>query len=56
MYETDLQQADKEIVIFSPEMNKAIVTKTLALIKDRQLAGVSVNIITIPAKGYREIE
>lgn len=43
VYEADLQQADKEIVISSPGMNKAMVTKTLDLIKNRQLTGVSVN-------------
>lgn len=52
VYEADLQQADKEIVISSPGMNKAMVTKTLDLIKNRQLTGVSVNVITLPAEDY----
>lgn len=53
-YEMDLKQADKEIVISSPGMNKAMVMKTLDQIKDRQLAGVNVNVITIPAEKYPE--
>lgn len=54
IYEKDLQQANKEIVISSPEINKVMVKRTLELIKIGQISGVMVNVITIPAKDYPE--
>ena len=54
VYEKDLQQANKEIVISSPGINKAMVKRTLELVKIRQAAGVMINVITIPAEDYPE--
>lgn len=54
VYEKDLQQANREIVISSPGINKAMVKRTLELVKIRQTAGVMVNVITIPAEDYPE--
>lgn len=52
VYERDLRQAGKEIVISSPGMNKSMVAKTMDFVKERQSAGVAVSVVTLPAKDY----
>lgn len=54
VYESDLLQANKEIVISSPGINKDMVKWTLDLIKVRQIAGVKVKVITMSAESYPE--
>lgn len=54
VYEKDLLQANREIVISSPGINHAMVKRTLELVKIRQAAGAMVNVITIPAEDYPE--
>lgn len=54
VYEKDLQQANKEIVISSPGINKTMVERTLEKVENRQEAGVKVSVITIPAEEYPE--
>lgn len=54
VYEKDLQQANKEIVISSPGINRAMVKRTLALVKMRQMSGVKVSVSTLPAEYYPE--
>ena len=52
IYEKDLQQARKSITIASPGLNKSKVRRLIALVEERQMAGVSVTIITLPAENY----
>ena len=52
VYEKDLQQAHKSIYIASPGLNKSKVHRLISLIKERQAAGVSVTVITLPAESY----
>lgn len=54
VYESDLLQANKEIVISSPGINKDMVKRTLDLIKIRQIAGVKVRVITMAVESYPE--
>lgn len=54
VYEKDLLQANREIVISSPGLNKVAVRRTLDLIKSRQLAGAAVTVLTLPAEHYPE--
>ncbi len=52
VYEKDLQQARKGIYIASPGLNKTKVRRLIALLEERQAAGVSVTVITLPAESY----
>lgn len=52
VYEKDLQQARKGIVIASPGLNKNKVRRLVALVEERQTVGVSVTVITLPAENY----
>ena len=52
VYEKDLQQAHKSIYIASPGLNKSKVHRLISLIKERQAAGVSMTVITLPAESY----
>ena len=52
VYEKDLQQAHKSIYIASPGLNKNKVRRLIALVEERQTAGVIVTVITQPAESY----
>ena len=52
VYEKDLQQARKSIYIASPGLNKNKVRRLIALVEERQTAGVIVTVITLPAESY----
>ena len=52
VYEKDLQQAHKSIYIASPGLNKNKVRRLIALVEERQTAGVIVTVITLPAENY----
>ena len=54
VYEKDLLEANKEIVISSPGINKAMVKWTLEIVQNRQLNGVNVKILTLPYETYPE--
>ncbi|MDR1700051.1 MAG: phospholipase D-like domain-containing protein [Lachnoclostridium sp.] len=54
VYEKDLQQADKEIVISSPGINKVMVKWTLDKVRKRQMDGVEVRVLTLPYENYPE--
>ena len=47
-----MQQACKSIYIASPGLNKNKVSRLIALVEERQTAGASVTIITLPAENY----
>lgn len=46
VFDKDLQQAKKEIIISSPQMNRKKVYKLISLLWERQEAGVKVTIVT----------
>ena len=52
VYEKDLMQAHKSIYIASPGLNKNKVRRLIALVEERQTAGVIVTVITQPAESY----
>lgn len=52
VYEKDLMQACKSIYIASPGLNKNKVRRLIALVEERQTAGVIVTVITLPAESY----
>lgn len=52
VYEKDLQQACKSIYIASPGLNKNKVSRLIALVEERQTAGVCVTVITLPVENY----
>lgn len=54
VYEKDLQEANKEIIISSPGINKAKVKQLIMRLKERQEAGVSITIITLSPASYPE--
>jgi len=43
-----------EIVISSPGINRAMVKRTLELVRNRQLNGVNVKVLTLPYETYPE--
>ena len=57
IFERDLIEADKEIVIASPGLRRQKVERLIMLLKARQEAGVSVTVITMDpeAAGYDDI-
>lgn len=52
--EAFLLQANREIVSSSPGLNKVMVKRTLDLIRNRQLAGIGVKVLTLPGERYPE--
>ena len=54
VYEKDLQEANKEIIISSPGINHAKVDAFVKLIKHRQEDGVKLTVITLNPEGYPE--
>lgn len=54
VYEKDLLEANKEIIISSPGINEVKVNKLVTLIKKRQEVGVSVTVITLDSESYPE--
>lgn len=46
VFERDLQEAEKDIIISSPQMNRKKVYWMISLLKERQEAGVKVTIVT----------
>jgi hypothetical protein len=53
IYEKDLQEADKEIVISSPYMSRNKVIKLIRSLKEKQESGVKVTIVTLHPNVYR---
>ena len=54
VYEKDLLEANKEIIISSPGLNHAKVDAFVKLIKQRQEDGVKLTVITLNPEGYPE--
>ena len=54
VYEKDLLEANKEIIISSPGLNHAKVDAFVKLIKHRQEDGVKLTVITLNPEGYPE--
>ena len=54
VYEKDLLEANKEIIISSPGLNHAKVDAFVKLIKQRQEDGVKLMVITLNPEGYPE--
>ena len=54
VYEKDLLEANKEIIISSPGLNHAKVEAFVKLIKHRQEDGVKLTVITLNPEGYPE--
>ena len=54
VYEKDLLEANKEIIISSPGLNQAKVDAFVKLIKHRQEDGVKLTVITLNPEGYPE--
>ena len=46
VFERDLQEAEKDIIISSPRMNRKKVYRMVSLLKERQDAGVKVTVVT----------
>ena len=46
VFERDLQEAEKDIIISSPRMNRKKVYRMISLLKERQEAGVKVTVVT----------
>jgi len=46
VFERDLQEAEKDIIISSPQMNRKKVYRMISMLKERQEAGVRVTIVT----------
>ncbi|SFA90446.1 hypothetical protein SAMN05216249_104185 [Acetitomaculum ruminis DSM 5522] len=54
VYERDLQEANKEVIISSPGLNQAKVNAFVRLIKQRQENGVKIIVVTLDPEGYPE--
>lgn len=54
VYEMDLWEANKEIIISSPGINQAKVKQLIMHLKKRQEAGVRITIITLRSDSYPE--
>ena len=54
MYEIDLLEANKEVIISSPGLNQAKVNAFVRLIKQRQENGVKITVVTLDPEGYPE--
>ena len=46
VFERDLQEVEKDIIISSPQMNRKKVYQMISLLKERQEAGVKVTVVT----------
>lgn len=46
VFERDLQEAEKDIIISSPQMNQKKVYRMISLLKERQETGVKVTVVT----------
>lgn len=51
-YETDLSQANSEIVISSPGINSAKIRQLIHTVSKKQAQGVKISVITIPSVEY----
>ncbi|WP_248405434.1 TOTE conflict system archaeo-eukaryotic primase domain-containing protein [Butyrivibrio fibrisolvens] len=54
VYEKDLMEANKEIIISSPGLNQSKVNSFIRLVKQRQESGVKITIVTLDPEGYPE--
>ena len=54
VYEKDLLEANKEIIISSPGINVVKVKRLTALLKAKQESGVSITVITLSPESYPE--
>lgn len=54
IYERDLLEANKEIIVSSPGLNRAKVNSFVRLVKQRQEDGVKVTVVTLNPEGYPE--
>ena len=54
VYERDLLEANKEVIISSPGLNQAKVNAFVRLIKQRQENGVKITVVTLDPEGYPE--
>ena len=54
VYERDLLEANREIIIASPGLNQAKVNTFVKLIKRKQEDGVKVTVVTLNPEGYPE--
>ena len=54
VYERDLLEANKEVIISSPGLNQAKVNAFVRLIKQRQENGVKITVVTLNPEGYPE--
>ena len=54
VYEIDLLEANKEVIISSPGLNQAKVNAFVRLIKQRQENGVKITVVTLDPEGYPE--
>ena len=54
IYERDLLEANKDIIISSPGINEKKVKRIIELIRDRQESGISVTVVTLRAESYPE--
>ena len=54
IYEKDLLEANKNIIISSPGINEKKVKRLVALLQGRQESGVSIIVITLSAESYPE--
>ncbi len=52
VYRKDLLQADKNIIISSPVISGAKVYELISLLRDKQLAGVEITIVTWEPDSY----
>ena len=53
VFERDLQEAEKDIIISSPRMNRKKVYRMISLLKERQEAGVKVTVVTWHSDCYK---
>lgn len=54
VYERDLLETNKEVIISSPGLNQAKVNAFVRLIKQRQENGVKITVVTLNPEGYPE--
>ena len=54
IYENDLLEANKNIIISSPGINEKKVKRIISLIRKRQEAGVAMTVITLKPESYPE--
>ena len=53
VFQRDLQEAEKDIIISSPQMNRKKVYQMISLLKERQEAGVKVTVVTWHPDSYK---